>query len=65
MVPFIDKQKCTGCGVCIEFCPVDAIMKKDGVAFISIECVECGACIAECAEGAILPEENEEFILAT
>jgi Pyruvate/2-oxoacid:ferredoxin oxidoreductase delta subunit len=58
MSPFVDKQKCTGCGICIEFCPAEAIIKKDGKAFISIECVECGACIAECPEEAIVLEED-------
>jgi len=59
MSPFVDKQKCTGCGICIEFCPTDAIIKKAGKAFISIECVECGACVAECPEEAIMLEEDE------
>ena len=58
MLPIVDKQKCTGCGICIEFCPVDAIIKRAGKAFISIDCVECSGCIEECPEGAIAVEDE-------
>ena len=50
----IDKKKCTGCGNCVDVCPVEAITMNDGKAFIDEEnCVECGACEAECPSEAI------------
>jgi ferredoxin len=58
MMPFVNNDKCTGCDICIEFCPVDAVIKQEGKAYISVDCVECGACIDECPEGAISIEEE-------
>ena len=50
----IDKEKCTGCGSCIETCSFDAMTINDGVAFADPElCVECGACIDACPNDAI------------
>lgn len=61
---FIDEQECTGCGVCIPYCPVEAISDSGGVAVINFDdCVECTACIrfANCPAGAIheSPETSE------
>ena len=45
----IDKEKCTGCGQCVDVCPVEAITMNDGKASIDEEtCVECGACNTIC-----------------
>jgi len=42
----IDKDKCIGCGICVPYCPVEAISIIDEVAVIDQErCVECGNCI--------------------
>ncbi len=53
----IDKTKCTGCGSCVEVCPLEAIAVNDGVAEIDAElCVECGACVDACqADATCLP----------
>ena len=58
MEPTIDKEKCDGCGKCIEICPSEAIIKKKGKAYVTIECVECGTCIPECPTGAIYFEDK-------
>lgn len=53
---YIDEQECTGCGVCVPYCPVEAISEAGGVAGIDFdECVECTACLrfAGCPTGAI------------
>jgi Fe-S-cluster-containing hydrogenase component 2 len=53
-MPWIKKDKCVGCGVCIDVCPVNAIYMKDGIAFIDQEkCIHCGKCISKCPFGAI------------
>lgn len=59
MAPIVDKQKCTGCSDCIAICPIEAIILKNGKAFITIECVECGTCIPECPEEAIALEDDD------
>lgn len=46
----IDQDKCTGCGNCIYYCPMEAIYidqkNNKKVAFINEDkCVECGLCI--------------------
>jgi ferredoxin len=49
----IDKEKCTGCGACVEICPVDAI-KVDDIAIVDEkECIDCGTCVEECPVDAI------------
>ena len=49
----VDEQKCTGCGECVDVCPVEAIKIENGKASISDDCIECGACEATCPVGAI------------
>lgn len=49
----VDLEKCTGCGICVEICPVNAVELKKGKAMISDECVVCGQCLAQCPDNAI------------
>lgn len=49
----VNNEKCTGCGVCVEVCPVNAIKVENGKAVIGGECVDCGGCIAQCPVEAI------------
>ena len=49
----VDKNKCDGCGTCVEICPVNAIKIKKEKAVISDECVECGQCVEQCPNKAI------------
>ena len=60
VIPIIDKEKCTGCGDCVEVCPPQGITVIDDVAVIDPRfCEECGVCVDECEEGAIsLPRES-------
>jgi MinD superfamily P-loop ATPase len=54
MIPLIDEDTCTGCKKCLEVCPPQAIVLKDGKARIEEEfCEECGFCAAECPVAAI------------
>lgn len=54
-------EKCTGCGICIDICPVAAISIVDGKASIDNNlCTECGVCIASCPLGAIEQEVSAE-----
>ena len=53
MIAKVDTQKCTGCGLCVDICPVNAIKVENEKAVISDECVGCGACVGQCPVGAI------------
>lgn len=50
---YLVSDRCTGCGTCLDVCPVEAIRIEDGRAKITIECMDCGACLRVCPEGAI------------
>ncbi|MFW9902126.1 MAG: ATP-binding protein [Candidatus Thorarchaeota archaeon] len=51
----IDKDKCIGCGTCMEKCPVDAIQGDDNNKADCNEelCIGCGVCAHFCPENAI------------
>ena len=54
MAAKVDKDKCDGCGSCVEACAVDAIALKDGKAVVNDdECIECAVCVDECPNNAI------------
>jgi len=54
MAAIVNKDTCTGCGACVDSCPVEAIAMKDEVAVISADdCIDCGACVGECPVEAI------------
>jgi len=43
VMPWIDRQKCNNCGLCVDVCTCNAIIMEDGVVTI-IETEECGWC---------------------
>ena len=53
--PHPSAEKCTACGRCVQWCPVDAItIGPDNVAVVDYElCYGCGECVAACPYGAI------------
>lgn len=53
--PKVNEEKCTGCKLCIKWCPTGAIsMTKNKKAQINLkECIGCAECIAVCKFGAI------------
>ncbi|MBE0426472.1 MAG: 4Fe-4S binding protein [Nitrospirae bacterium] len=56
----IDIDKCTGCEECLSSCPFDAIVIKEGKAFINEYCQFCMACLSVCPEGAIKEIADEK-----
>ncbi|MBW1804576.1 MAG: 4Fe-4S binding protein, partial [Deltaproteobacteria bacterium] len=54
MRPKADEALCTGCGTCVEQCPVSALSMTDGLPQVDPEkCIVCYCCQENCPEKAI------------
>ena len=52
--PVIQDDSCTGCGMCAEICPFQAIGSCDGLPMVDRElCMGCGLCVSHCPNGSI------------
>lgn len=63
-------DRCVGCGKCMEVCPEDAILGKDGYIHMVDQdmCEQCGRCLAVCPQharvkaGRVKPRGPERLI---
>jgi ferredoxin len=73
-IPLIDQGTCTGCGKCVNVCPVEAIAltsandphqpKRRHATLIEDRCLGCGLCVRTCPEKtAIKLETRPERVL--
>ena len=62
----VDNDKCTGCGTCVEVCPVNVFELKNlpeypdtqkSVPEREEDCIACMACVTSCPAEAITVEE--------
>jgi ferredoxin len=67
----IDESACTGCGVCLTRCPMDALAQDgDGnIGLKSERCIGCGLCVSTCPSGSLAlvrkPEAEQRDVPAT
>jgi len=49
-VALVDESRCIGCTLCIEACPVDAIVGARGLMHTVVEpwCIGCRLCVPPC-----------------
>ena len=69
-MPWISREMCTGCQICVDECCVGAILMDGDVAFIDeTKCIRCGVCHGVCPNDAVrhdaerIPEEVEANIV--
>lgn len=54
MLPEVLTEKCKFCQKCLKWCPQDAIIEREGRAYIQTEkCIGCGECLAMCRFDAV------------
>lgn len=59
--PFLIKEKCQKCSLCVRICRENAVFQKPGdfPVFLENLCTGCGACWAVCPHGAIKTGKKE------
>jgi NAD-dependent dihydropyrimidine dehydrogenase PreA subunit len=57
MIARIDEEKCTGCGLCVDLCPLDVLRmdEKGEKAIIRYpdDCMTCYTCELKCPVSAV------------
>jgi NAD-dependent dihydropyrimidine dehydrogenase PreA subunit len=67
VIRFIDEEKCTVCGTCVENCPMDVFRMETAGSHAVIkypgDCQTCYQCEVECPSGAICvdPQRKENL----
>lgn len=64
MAIYINRDLCSGCGLCVEICPFNGVkLDEEDVAILLDACTECGACVDECPVEAISIELIKEGVI--
>ena len=51
---YVAADACSGCGLCGEICPMEAVTITDGIAAVmENRCIGCGVCASRCPQGSI------------
>lgn len=65
MITRIDEEKCTGCGICVDTCPLDTLrLNEKEKAYIAYpeDCMTCYLCEMSCAFDAIYVHPFKELM---
>ncbi len=58
----VDSEKCNGCGICIEWCPMKAIALENEIVTVDYtRCIGCGVCVTKCDDGAVILRERKDY----
>jgi NAD-dependent dihydropyrimidine dehydrogenase PreA subunit len=67
MIKSIDPKKCSGCGICVNICPLDVFRtdEKEKKAIIKYpdDCMTCYECELNCPSEAIFVHPFKEELL--
>ena len=54
MVAKVKTEECTGCGICMDECPANAIILENEKAIVyDDKCTDCGTCVDSCPNEVI------------
>ena len=53
LVTRIDQERCILCGLCVAFCPEQAVSMKDAVVIHPNRCTGCALCVPQCPTEAL------------
>ena len=53
IIAFVHEDLCDGCGICVEHCPLGALIPSQIVSVNEAVCRGCGSCIASCPKDAL------------
>jgi electron transport complex protein RnfB len=60
----VDEDLCTGCGICVERCNMDAVTLEDNISHVNkARCIGCGVCVPTCTSEAISLHKKEEHTI--
>lgn len=61
---YVNTEKCIGCGICLPYCPLEAISLRDKKAWVDPDrCADCWVCLRKkvCPRDALTAPELSDF----